>query len=93
MATTSELSRRRDNWNQARTALRAAVGLDEIALLLALALVTAGLWMLVDRAAFIVPGLVLLWIALPARVPLIASFRTSSTGSVLEPSKKGRPLC
>ena len=46
----------------------AEIGRDEIVLVVALGLVGYGLWLTSWKpAAFIVPGLVLLWMALPPR--------------------------
>ena len=45
---------------------------DEILVAGGLALVTVGLWPIVGRSALVVPGLVLLWIALPQRVAFVA---------------------
>jgi hypothetical protein len=53
-------------------ALAAAMGVDEILLLTALVLVVTGLWPLVGRSALLIPGLTLLWIALPQRAPFVA---------------------
>lgn len=44
-----------------------AVGLDEILVSIALVLVTVALWPTFARGALLAPGLVLLWVALPAR--------------------------
>lgn len=53
-------------------ALTAIVGVDELLVGAGLVLVTMGLWSLVDRAALIAPGLVLLWIAVPQRTRFVA---------------------
>jgi hypothetical protein len=50
-----------------RASVHALVGVDELLLLVALGLITTGLWVVVGIAALIAPGLVLLWIALPSR--------------------------
>lgn len=47
--------------------------LDEALLALALTLVTVGLWPRFGVEALVAPGLVLLWIFLPARTALIGS--------------------
>ncbi len=52
-------------------ALVAAIGLDEIVLALALGLIGLGCWMVWKPGAFLVPGLVLLWLALPPRAPFV----------------------
>jgi len=52
-------------------ALTSAIGIDEVLLLLALGLITIGLWALIGRTALLAPGLVLLWMVLPARGPLV----------------------
>ena len=44
---------------------------DVVGLVLALALLTAGLWPDLQRRALVVPGIVLLWLILPARAPFI----------------------
>ena len=54
-----------------RNAIAAVVGADELLLACALALVTVGLWPIIGRSALVVPGTVLLWIALPSRAPLV----------------------
>lgn len=61
------MSRWRDAWRAVLT----IVGADELALSVALVLIVIGLWPLVGRVALLVPGLVLLWIALPARQPFL----------------------
>jgi hypothetical protein len=43
------------------------IGLDEVVLVIALTLITVALWPTFGRAALLLPGLVLLWLALPAR--------------------------
>lgn len=48
------------------------IGADELAITVALVLVTVALWPALGRQALIAPGLVLLWVALPARAPFIA---------------------
>lgn len=60
-----------------RKVVRAAGGwfgrqVDEILVAVGLALVTVGLWPVAGRSALVVPGLVLLWIALPQRVAFVA---------------------
>lgn len=52
-------------------ALASIIGVDELVLGLALALIAAGLWQTWRPGAFLVPGIVLLWIALPARAGFI----------------------
>ena len=49
------------------TALASEVGRDEVMLLLALGLVALGLWQMWAPAACLLPGLILLWMFLPAR--------------------------
>ena len=44
------------------------IGVDCV---VALALVTTGLWALIGRVALVVPGVVLLWIVLPSRPPFV----------------------
>jgi len=52
--------------------IAAEIGRDELVLLLALGLIGAGLWQVWWPGTFIVPGLVLLWLALPSRAPFVA---------------------
>jgi len=47
------------------------VGPDELALVTGLVLVAIGFWDLWRPGAFLVPGAVLLWLALPARYPFV----------------------
>ena len=63
------MSRLRAFWG----ALRAAVGPDELALGFALTLVSAGAWMVYAPAALLLPGLILVWLALPSRAPFVRS--------------------
>lgn len=61
-------------WARARAAaagLVAAIGLDDVVLALALLLVAIGFWLVWRPGAFIAPGLVLLWLVLPSRAPLV----------------------
>lgn len=66
----------------------AFLGPEEAVLLVALVLVTVGLWPLAARwagsgwTALLVPGLVLLWLALPSRAPFVIrdSAPTKPTG-------------
>ena len=51
--------------------VRAAIGLDEVVVLAALVLIAVGFWQAWRPGAFLVPGLVLLWISLPRRLPFI----------------------
>lgn len=55
--------------------LRAELGAPEIGAMVAVALITAGLWPLLHQAALVVPGAVLLWFTLPPRAPF---FRRAS---------------
>lgn len=48
------------------------VGLDELALCLALALLAFGARQVWAPAGYLVPGMVLLWIAMPTRAPFVA---------------------
>lgn len=52
-------------------AIRKSIDADEVLLTLGLALITWGLWPLVGVCALIVPGAVLLWLALPSRAPFV----------------------
>lgn len=53
-------------------AIATVIGPDEIQFWLGLLLVGGGLWFVWRPAAFVVPGLVLIWSALPSRAPFIA---------------------
>lgn len=53
------------------SAVRAAVGLDDLVLVLALALLSIGVGLVWVPAGLIVPGLVLLWLVLPSRAPFV----------------------
>jgi len=59
---------------QVLSRLAAAIGsvLEELAVATGAALVTVGLWPHLRVTALIVPGLVLLWIALPSRAAFVA---------------------
>lgn len=50
----------------------ALVGLDDVVLVVALLLIAAGFWEAWRPGAFIVPGIVLLWLVLPSRAPFVA---------------------
>ena len=65
-------------------ALRRAVGPDELMLLVALALIAGGFWDAWRPGTFLIPGLALLWIALPSRLPFIAKVKKAH-GSPKEP--------
>ena len=54
-------------------AICAAFGQDEIALIVALGLIAFGLWDVWRPGSFIAPGVVLLWIYLPARLPFVVT--------------------
>lgn len=58
----------------------ALVGVDEFFLTMGLVLLTVGLWTLIGWTALVAPGIVLLWIYVPARVPFVAG----------QPSRKPR---
>jgi hypothetical protein len=47
------------------------IGLDEALLLVAVGLIGYGLWDVWRPGAYLVAGVVLLWIVLPARVPFV----------------------
>ena len=53
-------------------ALAPLVGAEELLLLVGLVLVSFGLWSVWKPGAFLVPGAVLVWIALPSRSPFVA---------------------
>lgn len=55
---------------------------EDVLLLIGLALLAGGLWLVSHALAFIVPGVVLVWIFLPPRPPLIeAPTRTRRSAS------------
>lgn len=54
------------------TTVVSVVGVDELLLVVALALVTVALWPRFERLALLVPGLVILWVVLPSRSPFVA---------------------
>lgn len=56
---------------KAWSALTAVIGIDEIGLLVALGLIAAGFSMVWTPGAFLVPGAVLLWLAIPTRKTFI----------------------
>ena len=45
---------------------------DEILIVLALALIARGLWLVWQPGSYLVPGIVILWIALPTRSTLVS---------------------
>ena len=47
------------------------IGVNELGLAIALLLIARGLWLAWRPGAYLVPGLVLLWIALPSRVAFL----------------------
>lgn len=53
------------------TVVRRVVGPEEVALAMGLALVTVGLWPVAGQVALTVPGLVLIWLALPQRTTFV----------------------
>lgn len=53
------------------TAIAAVVGVDELQLLVGLTFVTVALWPLLARLALVVPGGILVWLALPSRAPFV----------------------
>ena len=53
-------------------ALQRAVGIDEVLITIGLGLATVGLWTWIGPGALTLPGLVLLWIVVPARQPFIS---------------------
>ena len=55
------------------------LGVDEIVLFVALALIATGFWMVWKPGTFLVPGLVLLWLVLPARSPFVVRPPVPST--------------
>jgi len=64
--------------------LTSVIGADELGLALALGLIAVGLWSVWRPGSFLVPGVILLWIALPARRPFIERLP-------LEKTLRGRP--
>lgn len=53
------------------SALRSAVGLDEVLLVSGLVMITVSLWPIAGRLALLAPGAVITWIVLPTRAPFI----------------------
>ena len=47
------------------------IGAEELVLAAGLTLVTIGLWPVVGQAALVVPGVVLVWVALPQRTAFV----------------------
>lgn len=56
---------------RAWSAVRGEIGREEIYLLAALLLIAAGFWQLWRPGSFLLPGAVLLWIALPTRARFV----------------------
>jgi hypothetical protein len=52
-------------------AVSRVIGRDELALLVGLVLMTVSLWSLVGLVALLAPGVVITWLALPSRLPLV----------------------
>lgn len=61
------------------TAIASEIGRDELLLVAGLLLVGAGFWDTWRPAAFLVPGVVLIWLALPGRGPLVVWPAESTT--------------
>lgn len=59
-------------------AVRSAMGVDELVLVLALTLTTGGLWTWLAWGALVVPGVVLLWLVLPPRAPFVVPDRAEA---------------
>jgi hypothetical protein len=59
---------------------------DVILLLTALLLIATGFWNWWRPGAYVVPGLVLLWLTLPARLPFVASGTTAPRHGVERPT-------
>lgn len=53
--------------------MRTHIGADEIVLGVGVALLSAGLWLAWAPGALLVPGAVLVWLALPSREPLVTT--------------------
>jgi hypothetical protein len=47
------------------------IGLQEALLVVAVSLLTVGLWPVLEWVALVIPGAVLLWVALPSRAPFV----------------------
>ena len=54
------------------SAIGAAIGWEEVLLLLALVLLTVGVWPVLGVPTLAIPGAVLLWLVLPQRTAFIA---------------------
>ncbi len=65
----------------------AIVGMDELVLCAGIALASAGVWQVWKPGAYLLPGLVLIWMALPPRKAFIV--RVSDAGAA-PPRKDGR---
>lgn len=52
-------------------ALTSIIGVDELLLTLALTLIVVALWPVIGRIALLVPGVCLLYVALPQRSPFL----------------------
>ncbi len=69
-------SRLGNGWAAAWTALtavvRSAIGIEEVAIYTALALIAWGCWFVWKPGAAIVPGVVMLWLYLPPRAPFLS---------------------
>ena len=53
------------------SAIASEIGRDEVVLFAGLALTAYGCWLVWPPAAYLVPGLVLVWMALPSRTAFI----------------------
>lgn len=51
--------------------LRTHIGFDDLVFLIGLLLIAAGLWWIWWPIAILVPGLLLVWLTLPPRLPFI----------------------
>ena len=53
-------------------AIRKVIGINEVAIYTSLALISCGAWQVYKPAAFLVPGVIMLWMYLPQRVPFFS---------------------
>lgn len=61
----------RDRLQAIWIAIISVIGIEEVAIYTALALIAAGCWFVWKPAAGLVPGVVMLWMYLPPRKPFI----------------------
>lgn len=69
-------------------AIASVIGPDEVLLATALVLLSMGCWLVWQPAAFLVPGVVLLWIALPSRVSFVVRHQPTGRLQDMPPPRK-----